>query len=103
MRSMMVDVCMSSSDSVPKVLLVVEFDAPINHLGADSMASVSDTQTVHASTVSQARVVDHSMIGTQARVANFRITRAVLGSQARVVDTQIIHALTVSQARYWTL
>ncbi len=70
-------------------------DPPANDFEADVMTLVLDTPTIHASLVSQARVVDtliHSLVGTQASVADSLMTRAILGPQARVVDTRITHA-----------
>jgi hypothetical protein len=50
------------------------FDAPTNHPRVESMTSTLASPKTRASTVSQARVVNtltHSLIGTQARVADF--------------------------------
>jgi hypothetical protein len=47
-----------SSGSDPKRFV---FDAPTNHQRADSMKSELDTPKTHASTITQARVVDSEL------------------------------------------
>ena len=75
-------VVLTSSGSDPKRLVL---DAPTNHPGVESRTSASDSPKTRASTVStvsEVRVVDtltHSLIGTQARVADSRMTLTVLG------------------------
>ncbi len=44
------------------------------------------------------RITDCYMIATQDRVADFRMTHAVVGSQARLVDTWINHVFTILRA-----
>ncbi len=99
-------VVLTSSCPDPKSLVL---DAPTNHPRAESRTSALDTPKTHASTVStvsEARVVDtltHSLIGTQARVADSQMTHIVLGSQARLADTRITHTSPFPRLGWWIL
>ncbi len=68
---------------VVETILRLVFDASTNHSRDVSIELALHTPKTHASTGSHARIVDtliHSLIGTQARVADSWMVYVVLGS-----------------------